>query len=88
MATTGVRHPVRSLAATDTGEVVQVRHILFGILRDLCSGLGIREGDILRCRTATANHLVLETPAGRRVTFQRDWARYVQVTAIDETAAD
>jgi len=70
---------VRSLAAADAGEVVEIRRILFGVLRALCGELGIREGDAVRCRAATPGHLLLETPGGRTVTLERDWARFVQV---------
>jgi len=80
--TPGQQGMVRSLAATEAGDVVEVRHVLFGILQDLCQSLGIREGEVLRCRAATPTQLVLENAKGRQLTLQRDWARYVQVSGL------
>ena len=59
--------PVRSLAATRTGDVVLIKRILFGTLRSLCTDLGVREGDVVHCRAGSASHLLLDTPTGRTV---------------------
>ena len=75
-----VEQPLRSLAATGTGEAVEIRKILFGTLRDLCNQLDVHEGDVVKCRAGTATQLLLETAHGRRVTLQRDWARFIQVS--------
>lgn len=69
----------QSLAATRTGDCVEIRRILFGALRDLCSDLGLFEGQWVRCRADTASQLMLETTDGRTVALQRDWARFIQV---------
>ena len=69
----------QSLAATRTGDCVEIRRILFGALRDLCSDLGLFEGQWVRCRAGTTSQLMLETPDGRTVALQRDWARFIQV---------
>jgi hypothetical protein len=79
MSTAFAQHPVRSLAAASAGESVQIRRILFGALRSLCADLGVREGDVVQCRAGTATHLLLDTPEGRTVTLERDWARFIQV---------
>jgi len=71
-------HP-QSLAATRSGERVEVRRILFQGLREHCSDLDIHEGDVLRCRADTASQLILETAGGRTVSLQRDWARFIEV---------
>lgn len=81
MSTGDTEAPVRSLAATCTGEAILIRRILFGTLRTYCADLGLREGDVLRCRAGTASHLLLQTPAGRTITLERDWARFIQVSA-------
>jgi hypothetical protein len=70
---------VRSLAATAVGEAVEIRSILFEAVRSLCYDLGVREGDIVRCRADGPSHLLLETPRGRTVSLDRDWARFIQV---------
>jgi hypothetical protein len=71
-------HP-HSLAATRSGQTVEVRRILFEGLREHCSDLGIHEGDVVRCRADTPAQLILETPHGRTVALQRDWARFIEV---------
>ena len=71
-------HP-HSLAATRSGEAVEIHRILFQGLREHCSDLDIHEGDVLRCRADTASQLILETPNGRTVALQRDWARFIEV---------
>lgn len=77
--------PVRSLAAARTGEAVVIRRILFGTLRALCAELGVREGDVIRCRAGTPSHILLETMSGRTIPLDRDWARFIQVgTAVAE----
>ena len=74
-----VRSAVRSLAATQTGESVEIRKILINTLRTHCSDLDIREGDVVRCRASTHSQLLLETRNGRTVSLDRDWARFIQV---------
>ena len=71
---------LHSLAATRTGEFVEIKKILFSTLRAHCADLDIAEGDVLRCRAGTPSQLVLETKHGRIVSLQRDWARFIQVT--------
>lgn len=75
--------PVRSLAAARTGDLVEVRRILFGALRNLCADLGVHEGEIVRCRACTRSQLLLETRAGRVVALERDWARFIQIASAD-----
>ena len=79
MSTAFASQPVRSLAAADTGESIEIRRILFGALRDLCADLGVHEGETVHCRACTASQLLLETPAGRVVALARDWARFIQI---------
>lgn len=80
MATPHAPDHVRSLAATRTGEAVLIRRILFGALRSFCTALGLREGDVVRCRAGTPSHLLLETASGRTIPLERDWARFIQVS--------
>jgi hypothetical protein len=74
--------PLRSLAGTGTGEAVEIRRILFDTLRTLCDDLDVHEGDVVMCRAGTSTQLLLETEQGRRVTLQRDWARFIQVSSV------
>jgi len=73
--------PVRSLAAARTGEAVLIRRILFGALRALCRDLGVEEGDVVRCRAGSPSHVLLETSSGRTIPLERDWARFIQISA-------
>ena len=72
--------PPRSLAGAGTGEAVEIKRILFDTLRNLCDELDVHEGDVVKCRAGTTTQLLLETQHGRRVTLQRDWARFIQVS--------
>ncbi len=81
MSTAFASEPIRSLAAADTGEAIEIRRILFGALRNLCADLGVHEGEVVRCRACTPSQLLLETSAGRVVALERDWARFIQVAA-------
>lgn len=76
----------RSLAAARTGESVEVRHILFEGLRRYCADLDITEGQTIRCRAATPSQLILETPHGRTVALELDWARFIEVAAAASIA--
>jgi|GEM_PF-4297418 len=80
MSTAGSPGPVRSLAATSTGEVVVIRRILFGALRNLCADLGVFEGDLVSCRAGAGTHLVLRTSAGKTIPLDREWTRFIQVS--------
>ncbi len=82
---------VRSLADVGPSETVRIERILFHTLQDLCYGLGLEVGDVVRCRRATRSILVLETETGRTIIVDTDWARFVEVsndaTAPTEPAA-
>ncbi len=84
MSTAFASEPIRSLAAADTGEAIEIRRILFGALRNLCADLGVHEGEVVRCRACTPSQLLLETPAGRVVALERDWARFIQIAAAGQ----
>ncbi len=87
MSTAFASEPIRSLAAADTGEAIEIRRILFGALRTLCADLGVHEGEVVRCRACTPSQLLLETPAGRVVALERDWARFIQIAAAGQSGA-
>ncbi len=70
----------RSLDTAETGETITVRRILFDTLRSHCSERGVREGGRLRIRAGDGERLQLETAAGRAVTCERRYARFIQVT--------
>ena len=84
MSTAYVSESIRSMATADTGEAVEIRRILFGALRDLCTDLGLHEGEVVRCRACTPSQLLLETATGRVVALERDWARFIQIAATGQ----
>jgi hypothetical protein len=73
----------RSLAEVQPDQLVRVEHILFDMLKDLCHGIGIVEGDVLRCRRSSRAVVLLETAAHRTVIMDGDWARFVQICVLD-----
>jgi DNA-binding Xre family transcriptional regulator len=87
MSTAFSSQPVRSLAAADTGEAIEIHRILFGALRELCADLDVHEGDVVRCRAGTASQLLLETSRGKVVAVSRDWARFIQIASPVPDAA-
>jgi len=72
-----------SLAEVQADQLVRIEHILFDMLKDLCHGLGIVEGGVLRCRRTSRAIVLLESPVGRTIILDGDWARFVQVRVLD-----
>lgn len=71
--------PIRSLDSIDRGETVVVECILFDAVRDLCRDVGLHLGERVRCRDVSGARMLLETARGHLVTFERQWARFIQV---------
>jgi hypothetical protein len=69
----------RSLASATAGERLAIRRIKSKQAADLCERLGVREGDDVECRANTPSRLILRTEAGKVVSLDQDWARYVQI---------
>lgn len=65
----------------------RIRRFLFGMVRDRCWSLGLREGSAVRCRARRDAGVRLELDDGRRVTLEAPYARFVELTADDGTAA-
>jgi hypothetical protein len=71
--------PSRTLASLAPGDSGMIESFLFGALQSLCDDLGIRQGEIVRCRAGTAGVLILDTQDGHTVSVARDWARFIRV---------
>jgi hypothetical protein len=69
----------RSLASATAGETLAIRRIRSKQVAHLCEQLGMREGDAVQCRANTSSCLILRTSAGRVVSMDQDWARYIQI---------
>lgn len=76
--------PTRSMAAASPGERFRVRRIHFGLVRDRCSELGIREGDVLRCLRSSAHEVVVQFPERHTAALELDYARFVELADPDE----
>lgn len=69
----------RTLASLVPGERGRILSFTYGAVRGLCSDLGIREGETVRCRAGTGGVLVLDTADGHTVSLARDWARFIEL---------
>ncbi len=76
----------RSLHSIAPGERARIATILFDRLRAECGQLGLQPGTVIHCRAATADWLILETAAGRRVRLERGWARFIEITDVSGEA--
>ena len=79
---------LRSLAEIRPGQRVRVEPILFEMLKDLCRGIGIVEGDVVRCRRTSRAVVLLEVASGRTVILESDWARFVEVSLAGELQSE
>jgi hypothetical protein len=68
-----------TLALVAPGDSVRIREILFAQLSSDCARIGVRVGDVLTCRSASAVQLDLSGRDGRRVLLNHDWARWIVI---------
>lgn len=80
--------PDRSLAAAVPGERFQIKRIHFGLVRERCSELGIREGEVLRCVRNTAKEVVVEFPQRHTTALEMHYARFVELRDADAGGLD
>jgi hypothetical protein len=73
----------RTLASLVPGESARILSFMYGAVRGLCSDLGIREGETVRCRAGTGGVLVLDTAEGHTVSLARDWARFIELAPTE-----
>lgn len=71
----------RSLADVRRDDCVRIEAVLFGTLQAHVHALGLNEGEVVRCRSATRGALLLETRAGRTVILDPDLARFVEISS-------
>lgn len=80
--------PDRSLAAAAPGERFLIKRIHFALVRDRCSELGIREGEVLRCLRNTAKEVVVEFPQRHTTALEIHYARFVELRDADTESLD
>jgi hypothetical protein len=66
-----------SLATIRPGETVRIRTILFDLVREECSRLGVHAGQVVRTILGSDGYLLLELPRGARVALKREWTRFI-----------
>jgi hypothetical protein len=69
----------RSLIDITVGERVAVGEVLFDIVRDHCSSVGIQPGVVMRCECCTSRSVLLRRDDGMRIELDRVFAAFVEV---------
>jgi hypothetical protein len=72
----------RRLSAALVGETLEVRAVLFGLLRRECERLGVVEGVRLVVQEDTTTHLYLARADGGIVMLKREWGQFIQVEPV------
>lgn len=81
------RSPPLSLSEAVPDEDYRISRFLFGMVRDRCWSLGIREGSTIRFRDRSRESVRLELADGRTVALEGPYARFVELAPGDGTAA-
>jgi hypothetical protein len=69
----------RSLIDITVGERVAVGAVLFEIVRNHCSSVGIQPGVIMRCQCCTSRSVLLQREDGMQIEIDRVFAAFVEV---------
>lgn len=72
----------RSLIDITVGERVTVGAVLFEIVRNHCSSVGIRPGVVMLCECCTSRSVLLRRDDGIRVEIDRVFAAFVEVQPL------
>jgi hypothetical protein len=70
---------------TDPNQVLRVRRILFGMVRNRCQEVGLEEGTELRYQDRTPEGVALELSGIGRRTLEFPYAWFVQVELVGPT---
>lgn len=82
MIATPVLDSARSLIDIHVGERVAVGAVLFDIVRDHCSSVGIQPGVVMRCECCTSRSVLLRRDDGMRIELDRVYAAFVEVEQL------
>ena len=72
------------------GETVgcyRIRRILFGMVKDLCSELGLTEGETIRCRNRDRDGVEIQLSCGTVRRLDLPYAWFVEVEPVREPSA-
>jgi hypothetical protein len=79
---TAIADSARSLIDIHVGERVAVGAVLFEVVRDHCSSIGIRPGVVMLCECCTGRSVLLRRDDGIRVELDRVFAAFVEVQPL------
>jgi hypothetical protein len=68
--------------AVDPLSTVEVRRILFGLVRDRCADIGLREGERIRCHHRDGDNVTVEMPSGTLANLELSYAWFIEVTPV------
>ena len=68
-----------SLIDIALGERVTVGAVLFEIVRNHCSSVGIQPGVVMRCQCCTSRSVLLQREDGMQIEIDRVFAAFVEV---------
>lgn len=76
---TAAPESARSLIDIHVGERVAVGAVLFDVVRDHCSSVGIQPGVVMRCECSTNRSVWLRRDDGMQIELDRVYAAFVEV---------
>jgi hypothetical protein len=82
MLSTHMLDTPRSLIDVTAGERVAVGAVLFEVVRNHCSAIGIQPGIVMDCEICTSRSVLLRRDDGVRVELDRVYAAFVEVQNV------
>jgi hypothetical protein len=77
------RMPARSLASLELGDLVEIRVILFELVRSQCWGLRISEGDVVQCLGNGDGFVTVARADGSRTDISEECAAFIGVEPFE-----
>lgn len=78
--------PLVTLAMTPAGIEVEIKQILFDVVRARCASLDLQEGMIVMTIGASLAFVEVERPDGEVVHIEREYASFIAVEEPERTA--
>lgn len=77
------RMPTPSLAGLDLGDIVEIRVILFDLVRSHCWGMNIAVGDVVQCLGTKNGHVLVARADGSRTSVPEECAAFIGVEPFE-----
>lgn len=71
-----------SLADASRGDILEIRFVLFGLIRSRCWDLGLQPGDVLRHLGRRKGGVAVAEAGGRRILVPDECAPFVAVRSL------